>query len=174
MTASINRVGGLLFDQDLIRVQLWTVPLLVCFLLRHYRPQTSALFFAGFSALQLVFGPYLIPIDLLALAMVYAALAHGDTKNTKAFVILSSVMGAFAAFIIDWVTLAAPLFAEDASSDIYPCRAVYLRRFQLFLRFFNIQNRFQYTDCRNRTGLHIRFRLVATSAYGNRSYSARA
>lgn len=125
MTASINRVGGLLFDQDLIRVQLWTVPLLVCFLLRHYRPQTSALFFAGFSALQLVFGPYLIPIDLLALAMVYAALAHGDTKNTKAFVILSSVMGAFAAFIIDWVTLAAPLFADDASSDIYPCRAVY-------------------------------------------------
>ncbi|RSX52087.1 sensor histidine kinase [Bifidobacterium samirii] len=111
---------GLLFTYDEPLPQLaWSVLLLVPTALRRWRPRTAVLLFAAIVVLHLVFGPTLILTDLFAPFMLYAAIVHGEPRDTVPTIVLSFALAALAAAVITWAADAGPLIDPDIrASDL--------------------------------------------------------
>ncbi|WP_236023626.1 DUF7134 domain-containing protein [Bifidobacterium miconis] len=131
---SVGNMPGMLFSYDIGPTAAWSVALALPLAIRRVRPQTAALIFASLAAIQLVLGPAMVPSDFLALVMLYSVIVYGDPRNTTAFIVLASAVGALAGPVMAWALDLGPLFdpyitpdeyAQAVPGSIPDCRAVY-------------------------------------------------
>ncbi|WP_241216933.1 sensor histidine kinase [Bifidobacterium goeldii] len=131
---SVGNMPGMLFAYDSGPMSVWSAVLALPLALRRVRPQTAAAVFAGLTAVQLVAGPAMVPSDFLALIMLYSVIVYGDPRNTTAFIVLASALGAAAGPVMAWSLEIGPFFdpyitaaeyAQGAEGSIRDCHAVY-------------------------------------------------
>lgn len=131
---SVGNMPGVLFSYDIGPMAAWSVALALPLAIRRVRPQTAALVFAGLTVIQLVVGPAMVPSDFLSLVMLYSVIVYGDPRNTTAFIVLASAVGALAGPAMAWALDLGPFFDPYITPDEYAqalpgsipdCRAVY-------------------------------------------------
>ena len=115
--ATTGNINGLLFDYSTVPQLMWSIVLALPFAGRRTFPQTAALSFAVIALLQVIIGPSILPVDFLALPMLYSVIVYGDPRNTKAFIVLSAAVGTLAGALMSWAFSAGPYFAPYITHD---------------------------------------------------------
>jgi signal transduction histidine kinase len=106
-----------LVPQNEQTVIVWTLVYAIPLAVRRTHADAGALIFVLLAALQIVFGPVLIIVDLMAPVMLYSAIVYGKRQRALRYILIALAMGVLTAGLNAIATHHPPFLAPASSAN---------------------------------------------------------
>ena len=118
---TITNADGLLTQGSLVTVALINVAVALLLSVRKLWPEQAATIFIVICVVQVIFGPAQLFADFFGFVLLVNAIARGNPKHSKAFVITAYATTILSCAVISWNIIMGAIYGSNRLKNGYAC-----------------------------------------------------